>query len=164
VVHHDESVVVANARQAVEHSQWILQDLGVYRLLERFFHMERSKSPATDHAFARLEEAGQKMNDLLTTVPHSHVIRVTIEAVQNLLDVRRRLSPDTLNREVLAKRESLESAVVRMQDLLTHACTARQIDQLEEHARHYGFEVSSRSLQYHQANLVGWVLEWRLPA
>jgi ubiquinone/menaquinone biosynthesis C-methylase UbiE len=130
VVHHEESVVVANARQAIEYSQWILQDL--------------------------------KMAEQLAVVPHSHVIRVTIEAVQNLLDVRRQVPAGALNQEVLAKRQALESAVVRMQDLLAHACTATHIDQLEQHARQIGFDVSPRSLQHHQSNLVGWILEWRL--
>ncbi len=161
VVHHESSVVVNNAREASQHALWVLNELRVYRRLEQFLHMERIKSKEVDRAFSRLEEVGQKMMQALQATPHSHVLRVTLEAVQNFLDARRRMNPSTLNYQVKAKQQALESALVRMQDLLHHACSLEHVDYLESCAREFGLEVAPRSLQHHGSNLVGWVLQWR---
>lgn len=163
VVHHDSSVVVNNAREASQHALWILNELKVYRRLEQFLHMERIKSKEVDRAFSRLEEVGQKMVQALQAAPHSHILRVTLEAVQNFLDIRGRTHPTTLNHQVQSKQQALESALARMQDLLQHACSVEQVDYLESCAREFGLEVAPRSLQHHGPNLVGWILQWRRP-
>lgn len=161
VVHHELSAVVENARAAIKDANWITKDLKVYRRLQQFLHLERTRSKEADRAFARLEETGQQMLQALEATPHSHVLRVTINAVQNLLDFRRNANPTALTEEVKAKQQSLESAVSRMRDLLEHACNQDKIEFLESYARRAGLEVVARSLQHHEENLIGWVLEWR---
>ena len=161
VVHHELSAVVDNARTAIKEANWIIKDLKVYRRLQQFLHLERIRSKEADRAFARLEETGHQMLQALHATPHSHVLRVTIDAVQNLLDFRRSAHPTALTEQVKAKQQSLESAVLRMKDLLEHACNIDKIEYLESCARRAGLEVVTRSLQHHEENLIGWVLEWR---
>jgi len=163
VVHHEQSVVVETARQSMRHARWILEELEVFEKLERFVHMERIKSPATDRAFAKLEEAGRAMTEELRRVPESHVLNVTVAAIQNLLDIRRRVSPQFLGAEIDAKRRSLQAAVVRMQDLLEHACSPEKVATLESMASNAGLTVAPREEQRHDGNLVGWILLWKKP-
>jgi SAM-dependent methyltransferase len=163
VVHHAQSIVVETARRSLRHADWIRGELQVFERLERFLHMERVKSAATDRAFAKLEEAGRAMTEELRRVSHSHVLDVTLSAVQNLLDVRSRASPQSVSAEIEAKRRSLRSATARMQDLLAHACSAQRIAELESIASKAGLAVTPRTEQHHDGNLVGWVLNWRKP-
>ena len=161
VVHHESSIVVANARESSEYARWILNELQVYRRLEQFLHMERIKSPQTDKGYARLEKVGRQMYDQLRLSPNSHILRVTLEAVQNFLDKRYQLSATTLTSELKTKWQTLELALARMQDLLSHACSTEDISNYERYALSSGLEIRARTLQYHDENLVGWVLEWR---
>jgi len=161
VVHHERSIVVETARQSTTHAKWILEELEVFEKLERFVHMERIKSPAVDRAFAKLEEAGRAMTEELRRVPESHVLNVTVAVVQNLLDLRRRASPQFVGAEIDAKRRSLRAAVVRMQDLLAHACSPEKVTALESMASRAGLAVAPREQQRHDGNLVGWILLWK---
>lgn len=163
VVHHERSIVVETARQSTTHAKWILEELEVFEKLERFVHMERIKSAAIERAFAKLEEAGRAMTDELRRVPESHVLNVTVAAVQNLLDLRRRASPQFVGAEIDAKRRALRAAVVRMQDLLEHACSPEKVATLESIASQAGLTVAPREEQRHDGNLVGWILLWKKP-
>jgi len=161
VVHHERSIVVETARQSTTHAKWILEDLEVFEKLERFVHMERIKSAAIDRAFAKLEDAGRAMTEELRRVPESHVLNVTVAAVQNLLDLRRRASPQFVGAEIDAKRRSLRAAWVRMQDLLAHACSPEKVAALESMASKAGLVAAPREEQRHAGNLVGWILLWK---
>ena len=161
VVHHERSIVVETARQSTTHSKWILEELEVFEKLERFVHMERIKSVAIDRAFAKLEGAGRAMTDELRRVPKSHVLNVTVAAVQNLLDLRRRASPQFVGAEIDAKRRALRAALVRMQDLLEHACSPEKVAALESIASQAGLTVAPCEEQRHDGNLVGWILLWK---
>lgn len=163
VVHHERSIVVKTARQSTTHAKWILEELEVFEKLERFVHMERIKAAAIERAFAKLEEAGRAMTDELRRVPESHVLNVTVAAVQNLLDLRRRASPKFVGAEIDAKRRSLRAAVVRMQDLMEHACSPEEVATLESIASQAGLTIAPREEQRHDGNLVGWILRWKKP-
>jgi hypothetical protein len=63
--------------------------------------------------------------------------------------------------EIDAKRRALRAAVVRMQDLLAHACSPEKVTALESMASKAGLAVAPREEQRHDGNLVGWILLWK---
>ena len=87
------------------------------------------------------------------------VIGVTLDAVQKLLDVRSKLHPTALEREIDRVENELRASVRRLHDLVDRAQRDTDMAAIEAIARESGLKVTERVEQHHGGdNLVGWRL------
>jgi ubiquinone/menaquinone biosynthesis C-methylase UbiE len=164
IMHHAGSLLVQNGQRSLRHADWVLNETKLYRRLRRFLEAERS-SPATARA------AQQQLNDAARLLqygllePGNHVVlNVSLDAVQKLLEARRRISPAAMERQITRVEQDLRASVRRLRDLVELAIDAEAMAALQETARARGFAVSECVEQFHgSANLVGWRLTLERP-
>jgi SAM-dependent methyltransferase len=159
VLHHADSVVARNARESLAHSTLVLEETKVLRLLRRQFAAERDARRTLRRIRADLGMAVQTLVRASAQSPNPLTLKVTIDAVQKLIQARSHMGPAALEKEIARFESDLRAAARRLEDLLRCAQTQEQMGRLFEIARAAGFLAEEAQLQHHAGgNLVGWRL------
>jgi SAM-dependent methyltransferase len=159
ILHHADSLLVRNAHHSLRHADWVLKETKIYRLLRRHVEAERKSRHAARGTWRELNLAARYLTEGMREPNASLIIGVTLDAVQKLLDLRGRLTPVAVEREITRVENELRASVRRLHDLVDRARTEADMAALEATARSAGFEVLERALQHHAGdNLVGWRL------
>ena len=160
VLHHEQSVLIRNARESLRHGALVLEDTRILRKLRRHATAERDSAAAARVTWAELSAAATRLQQSAASSPSPHVLHVVLDGVQKLLGLRRQLTAAAFEREVDRFERDVRASVRRLQDLVDCAQTAGQMDAIVETARRIGFEGGPAGLQHHAGeNLVGWRLE-----
>ena len=142
-----------------EQSDLVLNDTKVFRKLRRHLEAERRSAVAARVTWQQLEEAVTLLRRTAAQVRPALTLDITVDAVGKLLDLRRELRPDALEREIDRVENDVRASVRRLQDLVVHAQSAEAIAEIERMARASGFGGCSAQPQYHAGQkLVGWRL------
>ena len=164
IVHHAGSVLVRNARESLRQSDLVLNDTKVFRKLRRHLEAERRSAVAARTTWQQLEEAVTLLRRTASQVRPALTLDITVDAVSKLLDLRRELRPDALEREIDRVENDVRASVRRLQDLVVHAQSAEAIAGIERMARASGFDGCNAQLQHHaEQKLVGWRLNLEKP-
>lgn len=162
IVHHTESLLVRNAHLSLREAQLVLDGTQVYRHLRRLATMEQLVPGTTQRAADELRGAIQTLKQALPQARElggGHILGVTLDAVQKLLDLRTRMRPEAVGLEVARTEGELRASVARLNDLVSRARSDEGIAGLEAQAVAADFSIVERVIQYHAgANVVGWRL------
>jgi ubiquinone/menaquinone biosynthesis C-methylase UbiE len=169
-IHHADSVVVGNARQGLAQTQLVLEDTRVFRKLRSFLAAEREaeRDPRSrtraGEAWNELGRAGTQLQQALAAAPGARTLLVTIDAVQKLLSIRRRMSPAQLEREVDKVEREVRSSARRLKDLLESARDEAGVRAIATAGRAAGLVAAEPRPQFQAGDtLVGWLLDFSKP-
>lgn len=160
VLHHEQSVLIRNARESLKQAALVLEDTRILRKLRRHATAERESAGAARVTWAELSAAATRLQQSAASSPSPHVLHVVLDGVQKLLGLRRQLTAAAFEREVDRFERDVRASVRRLQDLVDCAQSAGQMEAIVDTARRVGFECGPALLQHHAGeNLVGWRLE-----
>jgi ubiquinone/menaquinone biosynthesis C-methylase UbiE len=161
ILHSSESALVRSARWSMQEADLVLKQTKIYRRLHRLVTMDQVTT-ATDRATAELRAAIQALKQALPQarqVGAGRTLSVALDAVQQLLTARKEMRPQAAGLEVDRAEEELRASWRRLNDLVTHARTAQDMEQIQQQAAASGFSMIECMPQYHAGNnLVGWQL------
>ena len=164
VLHHEQSVLIRNARESLAQGALVLEDTKILRKLRRHAAAERESAAAPRATWAELSAASTRLQQAAATSFAPHLLHVVIDGVQKLLGVRRETGAAGFEREVDRFEREVRANVRRLQDLVGCAQSVEQIETMAANARREGFECPIPGLQYHAGeNLVGWRLALTRP-
>lgn len=162
IIHSADSVLVQNARWSLREAEFVLVETKVFRRLHRLVTMEQVTPGTTQRATAELRAAIQALKRGLQQARQAragNVLSVVLDAVQKLLIARKEMKPQAVGLEVDRAESELRASIRRLNDLLAHARTERDMENIEKDAAAAGFSLIERMPQYHAGkNLVGWQL------
>jgi ubiquinone/menaquinone biosynthesis C-methylase UbiE len=159
VLHHDQSVLIRNARESLAQAALVLDETKILRKLRRHAAAERESAAAARATWAELSADATRLRQAAARSVAPHLLLVVIDGVQKLLGLRRELGAAGFEREVDRFEREVRSGVRRLQDLVGYAQSIEQMDAMVATARRIGLECSGAELQYHaRENLVGWRL------
>lgn len=162
IMHSADSVLVQNARRSLREAEFVLVETKVFRRLHRLVTMEQVTPGTTQRATAELRAAIQALKRGLQQARQAragNVLSVVLDAVQKLLIARKEMKPQAVGLEVDRAESELRASIRRLNDLLAHARTERDMENIEKDAAAAGFSLIERMPQYHAGkNLVGWQL------
>lgn len=162
IMHSADSVLVQNARWSLREAEFVLVETKVFRRLHRLVTMEQVTPGTTQRATAELRAAIQALKRGLQQARQAragNVLSVVLDAVQKLLIARKEMKPQAVGLEVDRAESELRASIRRLNDLLAHARTERDMENIEKDAAAAGFSLIERMPQYHAGkNLVGWQL------
>lgn len=162
ILHHKQSLLVRNGQLSLRHSDMVLKETKIYRLLRRHLEAERKSQAAARNTRQELNRAAQYLQARLHEAGGAFVLSVTLDAVQKLLNLRTQLGPAALGREIERAENDLRASVRRLHDLVDHAQRDADMAAIEETAVSAGFSILERVEQHHAGtNLVGWRLSLR---
>lgn len=159
ILHHKDSLLVQNAHRSLRQADWVLKETKIYRLLRRHIEAERKSRAAARKTWRELNLAAQFLQEGLREPGATLVVGATLDAVQKLLQLRSKLHPTALEREIDRVENELRASVRRLHDLVDHALRDADMAAIEATAAAVGLQVTERVEQRHAgANLVGWRL------
>ncbi|MFW5927159.1 MAG: methyltransferase domain-containing protein [Wenzhouxiangella sp.] len=165
IIHHDRSVLVANAHRSLAESEFVLNQTRVYRYLRRLVTMDDASPSPQGRETVNLRQRIQALRQAREQAARSGggmVLNVTLDAIRRVLAARPGTGPEAAGREVDRIESELRASVRRLRDLLGRARDERGMVEMEDQARDAGFEIEEREAQYHAGdNLVGWRLTLR---
>ena len=164
VLHHEQSVLIRNARESLAQGALVLEDTKILRKLRRHATAELESAAAQRTSWAELSAAGMRLQQAAATSLAPHLLHVVIDGVQKLLVFRRETGAAGFEREVDRFEREVRASVRRLQDLVGCAQSAEQMETMATGARRAGFECPAPELQHHAGeNLVGWRLALTRP-
>ncbi|MFA6984862.1 MAG: class I SAM-dependent methyltransferase [Arenimonas sp.] len=163
IVHHADSMLVKSARRSLHQADLVLVETKVFRRLHRLVTMENAVPGTTERVSDELRAAIQTLKQALQEVRQAggtgRILSVTLDAVQKLLTARTNMRPELVGLEVDKAEASVRASVRRLNDLLGHARTEADMDELVRQAATAGFTRIEHKPQFHgSTNLVGWQL------
>lgn len=159
VLHHDQSVLVRNARESLAQGALVLEDTKILRKLRRYAAAERESATASRATGAELSAAIARLQQAVASSLAPHMLNVVIDGVQKLLGIRRETGAAGFEREVDRFEREVRAGVRRLQDLVGCAQSAAQMEAMAATARRTGFECPPPGPQHHAGeNLIGWRL------
>jgi len=162
IVHHADSMLLQSARRTLRESEIVLVETNVFRRLHRLVTMEQVVPGITQQATDELRAAIQILKRELEQASQSgsgRVLSVALDAVQKLLVARKEMKPAAVGLEVDRAEAEMRDSVQRLNDLIGHARTQQEMENIERDAAAAGFSLIERMpLYYARSNLVGWQL------
>jgi len=162
VMHSADSVVIRSALWSLEEADLVLGQTKIFRRLHKLLTMENVAPGTTERAATELRSAIQILKqgiEKAKQVGAGRVLSVALDAVQKLLVARKQLDAQTAGLEVDRAEGELRDSARRLNDLLAHARTEHEMEDVERAAATAGFTCIERMPQFHAGkNLVGWQL------
>jgi ubiquinone/menaquinone biosynthesis C-methylase UbiE len=165
-VHHADSVITQNAGQTLAHANLVLDETRIYRKLRAFIaaDSEAAKQKKAADAWSQVTGAAARLQQAVATNANTHVLLVTLDAVQKLLAARRQLSRPLLEREIDRVERDLRAQVRRLLDLTAAARSVEQVTDMVHSAMDAGFETAAPQPQLQSGDiLVAWRLDLSKP-
>lgn len=165
VMHSADSVVIKSALWSLEEADLVLVQTKIFRRLHKLLTMENVAPGTTERATTELRSAIQILKkgiEKAKQVGAGRILSVALDAVQKLLVARKQLDAQAAGLEVDRAEGELRDSARRLNDLLTHARTEQEMEDVEKAAAAAGFASIERVPQFHAGkNLVGWQLLMR---
>lgn len=165
IVHHANSILVKRAQLSLEDGELVLGQTKIFRRLHKLVTMENAVPGTTERVTAELREAIQVLKTALRTRQQlmgpgaGRTLSVTLDAVQKLLEARKVMRPDVAGLDVDKVEANVRASVRRLNDLMEHARSEHDMQNIEIAAAASGFVQIERLPQFHGGvNLVGWQL------
>ena len=162
IVHSADSVLVKSAKNSLLEADIVLAQTKIFRRLHRLVTMDQVAPATAQRAAEDLRTAIRTVKKMLAQARQAgagHVLSVALDAVQKLLKGRTQARSQLIGLEVDRAEAEMRASIRRLNDLLGHARSAQEMDELENEARAAGFSLIERMPQYHAGNnLVGWQL------
>lgn len=162
IVHNADSVFVQNARRSLHEADLVLGQTKIYRRLHRLVTMEQIIPGTTQRVTNELRAAIRALKQGLQQAQGTGaggILSVALDAVQKLLVARKQTEARIVGFEVDRAEAEMRASVRRLNDLLGHARSAEQMQQIQRQAADVGFTLIECMPQYHAStNLVGWQL------
>jgi ubiquinone/menaquinone biosynthesis C-methylase UbiE len=165
VTHHADSIVLERARASLRQADLVITETKLYRKLRRFVEAER-RSPVSARRFSQeLAAACMTLRETGGFEADRRVLDVTLDAIPKLLDLRAKLTPAALEREIDSVENDLRDNVRRLKDLLGVALDPAAMGVFAERARQRGFtNIAYSPIKHGLDRLVGWQLRVQRPA
>lgn len=164
VLHHEQSVLIRNARESLGQAALVLEDTRILRKLRRHATAERESAAAARATWAELSAAAARLQQAAAASPNPHLLHVVIDGVQQLLSIRPQLTAAAFDREADRFERDVRAGVRRLQDLVGCSQTLEQIEAIVATARRLGLVCDAAEPQHHAGeNLVGWRLALTRP-
>jgi ubiquinone/menaquinone biosynthesis C-methylase UbiE len=164
IVHHAQSVIVHNARESLEHTDLVLNGTKIFRKLRRHVEARRRTRAAGRETWQELLADVRRLQDTAARARVTLTLRVTVDAVEKLLQASRQLAPAAMERDIEHVENEVRASGRRLRDLIGSAQTAEGMASIERLAAAAGFGASEVQAQYHAGeHLVGWRLTLRKP-
>lgn len=164
VLHHAESVIVRNARESLQHTDLVLNETKIFRKLHRHVEAERRSIAAARRTWQELAADVTLLRKTAGRAGTALTLRMTVDAVEKLLNARRQFSPAALGREIDQVESEVRASARRLRDLVRSAQSAEGIGRIKDSAVAAGFFGAQVQTQYHAGeNLVGWRLNLGKP-
>lgn len=162
IVHHKDSALVRSARWSLREADLVFKETKIYRRLHRLVTMDQVSPGVTERATTELRAAIQSLKQGLQQAQQAgagRVLAVTLDAVQKLLVARKQMRPEMAGLEVDRAEADLQASTRRLKDLIGHARSESDMDDIQAQAATAGFTLIERMPQFHDgSNLVGWQL------
>lgn len=162
IVHSIDSVLVQAARRSLGEAELVLGKTQIFRRLHHLLTMEDPTPEATETATVELRSAIQAVKQGLQEAQPTGaggILSVALDAVHKLLVLRKEIGPQAVGLEVDRAEGELRASALRLDDLMAHARTPADMDNIEKQGSDAGFSLIERLPQYHSGNnLVGWQL------
>ena len=162
IIHSVDSVLVHAARRSLREAELVLGETMIFRRLHRLVTMEQVIPGTTDRLTTELRAAIQTLKDGIQQAQPTGaggVLSIALDAVHKLLVARTEMAPHAVGLEVDRAEGELRASAQRLNDLLAHARTEADMQEIETQAAAAGFSLIERVPQYHAGNnLVGWQL------
>lgn len=162
IIHSIDSVLVHAARRSLREADLVLGETKIFRRLHHLVTMEGVTPEATETAAVDLRAAIQAVKQGIQHAQPSGaggVLSIALDAVHKLLVARTEMSPPAVGLEVDRAEGELIASAQRLHDLMAHARTEAEMENIEKDAADAGFSLIERTPQFHAGrNLVGWQL------
>jgi SAM-dependent methyltransferase len=164
VLHHVDSALLRTARRSMREADLVLKETRIYRRLHRLVSMDQVPQAVLDRATRELVAAIRQLKQELAQAQALHpgagrLLGVALDAVQKLLAARREERPEVVGIQVDRAEEEMRAAWRRLSDLVGHARSAEDLQNIQRDALALGFTlVEYMPLNHAVTNLVGWQL------
>jgi hypothetical protein len=154
----------SSARASLRHSDVLLNETKVYRKLRKFLDTERRSPAGARRARDELASAMSTLRETGRSEPDRLPIDVAVDATPKLPDLRRRMAPTALAREIDSAENDLRHAVGRLKDLTAVAVSESAIAECALSATSQGLAgVTYETVKYAQRTLIGWRVRLHKP-
>ncbi|MCB0243440.1 MAG: class I SAM-dependent methyltransferase [Anaerolineae bacterium] len=164
VIHHHQSQLVDSANWSIREAE-IVKESGVYRRLGQLIDIEGQVKQVVDKRSAELRASIQMLKQALQHAAQAgqgSILRVTLDAVKKLLEMRKQASANQVGKEIDRVRAELRAAVRRVKDLVKAARNEAEINEIKAIAARAGFDHLNFSPLLHAGHhLVGWRMTGR---
>lgn len=162
IIHSIDSVLVHAAGRSLREAELVLGETKIFRRLHRLVTMEQVTPGTTERVTAELRAAIQTVKQAIQQAQPAGaggVLSIALDAVHKLLVARKEMKPQAVGLEVDRAEGELRASARRLNDLLAHARTEPDMENIEKDAAAAGFSLIERMPQFHAGkNLVGWQL------
>lgn len=167
VMHHADSVLVHSARQSLREADLVFNETKIYRRLHRLVGMGQVTTAVAQAAANELRVAIRRLKQELQPARSAgggRVLSVALDAVQKLLTARKGGKSELIGLEVDRVESDMRDSVRRLNDLIAHAQSVKDLQTLEIAADAMGFTMIEHIPVHHSGiNLVGWQLMLHRP-
>lgn len=164
ILHHSDSIVVNNARESLRQADLALQDEKITRLFRRYCDKVIDSASKAENARRDLFSAGSRLQDIASNSDNPLFLNYVIDSVSALYRHREQMSRGQLLQASDRLDQELGNWVHRLNDLVSGAQSASDMQEITSLAEALGFENVATTLQKQDGdNLVGWRLNMRKP-
>lgn len=162
IVHHDESLIVGNARESLDHAEFVLQELKVLRRLRRYLESLRESPARMARAKAELLDAGRQLKAAAGKTENPLFLVYVMNSVNSLLRHQASLGRGEMLRHINRLERELKDWVCRLNDLNAGARSRAEMAKTAALMEGVGFEHVELAEQFQETDrLVGWRLNSR---
>lgn len=167
ILHSANSALIHNAKWTLHEAEFVLQTSQLYRHLHRLLTLEQAPDQVVQNAAVELRAAIQLVKAELANLQATgagRTLSVALDAVQTLLRMVKQLRPQDLGLEIDRAEQELLASKRRQQDLVKHARSADDMEQIKQQAVSAGFsQIEYMPIHHDRINLVGWLLLMHRP-
>ena len=158
ILHHADSIVVANARESLSHVTVVTDDEQLIDKAARFFESSTTPGPAAESARLALIESGKRVEAAAEASSNPILLDFVLTSVTSLLEHRARLTPADIAAHIERLAEELKLWRLRLEDLVGAALSDADMHDFVEAAASTGLG-DGRYTELEQAGdiLVGWL-------
>lgn len=161
VVHHLDSALVQNAMLALDDAEKV-KESRIYRQLRRLLLVDADKTELLRRRQIELQQAIRYLQQILAAQGNggnSPVLGVTLDAVRQLLELRRTQTSATVEQRISSIESDFRCMRKRLNELVAHARDESAIELLQDQCRQAAFaQVQAQPLIHDGDRLVGWLL------
>jgi len=159
ILHHLESIVLANAVESLRQADLVLKETKTLRKFRRYCEQAHDAPARVETSRQQLIEAGKRLEEEAQNSLNPLLLRYVIDAVSTLLSNRNRLSRGQMLQQTALLERELKNWICRLQDLVAAALSAEELQAIIDDATELGFHDIDQQLQWQGGDqLVGWRL------
>jgi hypothetical protein len=162
ILHSTDSALVRSAHRSMEEADIVLKQTRIYRRLHKLVTMEQVTPTVTERATNELVMAIRTVKQALAQARPAgggRTLSVALDAVQKLLTARKQMRPQQVGMEVDRAEKELRAGSRRLNDLVSHARSAQDMQTIQQQAADAGFTAIESLPLFHAGTVpVGWLL------